>query len=377
MPAPDASEPRPAAAQGVTPGDSVPPGDSLPPVEAPTATFILQLFLIPLVIVTIVVLLWLMFSWLAHMGRDNPATLVTELRKLDENSWQRAYELADLLRSPDPKYDALRHDPKLAASLAAVLSADLKPSASGPADPSRIKRRMFVCRALGSFYVLDPLPALLASAAQQNDPLEAEVRLSALEGIASLARNVGPEKIRADAEAMKVLLAASREVDDGSPPPVAADGEETTYRPRAEIRAVAAYGLGVVGGKEALARLRVMVHDAYPNARYNAATGLARAGDEACIPVLKEMLDPDNQVSARDEKYADDKDRKRWNVVNNGLKATLLLAQTNPEADIAPLIAALEKLSTSKLPAIQRDKTRLKNNALEALRTLRKPASAK
>lgn len=371
MSAPDAADPRPA------PPQAAPPGDSLPPVEAPTATFILQLFLIPLVIVTIVVLLWLMFSWMAHMGRDNPATLVTELQKLDENSWQRAYELADLLRSPDPKYDALRSDPKLAASLASVLETDLKPSASGPADSSQIKRRMFVCRALGSFHVLDPLPALLAAAAQQNDPLEAEVRLSALEGIASLARNVGPEKIRASAEAMQVLLAASREVDDGSPPPVTAAGEETTFRPRAEIRAVAAYALGVVGGEEALARLRVMVHDAYANARYNAATGLARAGDEASIPVLKEMLDADNQASARDEKYADDKDRKRWNVVNNGLKATLLLAQTNPQADIAPLIAALEKLSTSELSSIQRDKTRLKNNALEALRELKQPASAK
>ena len=32
----------------------------------------------------------------------------------DDSSWQRAYELADLLRSPDPKYDALRRDSKLA-----------------------------------------------------------------------------------------------------------------------------------------------------------------------------------------------------------------------------------------------------------------------
>ena len=43
--------------------------ESLPPVEAPTTTFLLQLFLIPLLIVSIVVLLWLMFSWMAHMGQ--------------------------------------------------------------------------------------------------------------------------------------------------------------------------------------------------------------------------------------------------------------------------------------------------------------------
>ena len=51
-------------------------GKSLPPVSPPTGTFILQLFLIPLMIVTIVVVLWLLFSWVAHMGRDNASDLV-------------------------------------------------------------------------------------------------------------------------------------------------------------------------------------------------------------------------------------------------------------------------------------------------------------
>src|SRR5688500_11329053 len=107
---------KPGSAQGEPRGAGMTAG-GLPPVGAPTATFILQLFLIPLAIVSIVVLLWLAFSWLAQMGRGNPATLVSELQKLDENSWQRAYELADLLRSPDPQYDALRHDAALAGSL--------------------------------------------------------------------------------------------------------------------------------------------------------------------------------------------------------------------------------------------------------------------
>jgi hypothetical protein len=54
-------------------------GHSLPPVEPPTATFILQLFLIPLTIVASVVVLWLLFSWMAHMGRDDPSTLIRDL----------------------------------------------------------------------------------------------------------------------------------------------------------------------------------------------------------------------------------------------------------------------------------------------------------
>src|SRR4029079_16739236 len=99
---------------------------SLPPVEAPTGSFILQLFLIPLVIVTMVVLLWLMFSWLAPLGRDNPQAIVSQLSSFDENSWQRAYELAELLRSPDPKYDELRRDPEVCGSLVKLLEKDLK-----------------------------------------------------------------------------------------------------------------------------------------------------------------------------------------------------------------------------------------------------------
>ena len=91
-----------------------PASETLPPVEAPTGTFVLQLFLIPLLIVSIVVVLWLSFSWLAQMGRDDPDTLVKSIERGDNASWQRAYELADLLRSPDPRYDALRSDAKLA-----------------------------------------------------------------------------------------------------------------------------------------------------------------------------------------------------------------------------------------------------------------------
>src|SRR5262245_47092223 len=93
----------------------------LPPVTPPTATFLIQLFLIPLLIVSIIVVLWLLFSWVAHMGRDDPAELARAIVRDDTASWQRAYELADLLRSPDPKYAGIRQDAKLAKTLANFL----------------------------------------------------------------------------------------------------------------------------------------------------------------------------------------------------------------------------------------------------------------
>ena len=113
------------------------------------------------------------------------------------------------------------------------------------------------------------------------------------------------------------------------------------------MRAVAAFALGVIGGDEALARLKVMLIDSYPNARYNAATGLARHGDAACVPVLQEMLDPENQHSASDENNDRDKDRKRATVLMNGMRATLICADANPQADLtqAQGVAAVACLS--------------------------------
>jgi hypothetical protein len=347
------------------------PASLLPPVEAPTGAFILQLFLIPLMIVSIVVLLWLMFSWLAHMGGDNPQDLVKTLARNDEASWQGAYKLADLLRSPDPKYDALRADSALARQLAELLERDLKTPAKGEGDKMLVLRRMFICRALGSFTVPDGLPMLMQAAQEERDPVEVQVRLSALEAITTLADNCGPESFSANADLMKVLLVCSRQPDDSGPAPVATrEGEATTYRPHAEIRSVAAYALGVIGGEPATERLTKMLNDSYANARYNAATGLARRGDPACVRVLKEMLDPDNNQAARDESNDRDKDHKKVTVLINGVRATLDFAAANPTADVSQLITSLKQLSESPLEQIQTDRTKIKGAAVEALRLL-------
>lgn len=354
----------------------------LPPVEAPTGTFILQLFLIPLMIVTIVVVLWLLFSWMASMGRDDPAKLADSIQWGDEASWQRSYELADLLRSPDTKYDPLRRDPKVAGKLADFLNRDLNTPVEGTTDEiqQRVMRRMFLCRALGAFHVPTGLDVLLRAATQEGKPVEVEVRYSAIEAIATLADNCGPALWAGDDKKqeriLEVLLAASEVQDSGddaaAPPIKDKDGKRTLYRPHAELRAVAAYALGVVGGESATKRLEAMLHDPYPNARYNAATGLARAGDVQCERVLKEMLDPTNEVAVRDERYADDQARKRTTVLLNGIKGTLRLHEANPQADLTRLKESLQQLSQAPLENVLIDRNKVKRAAAEALERLAK-----
>jgi HEAT repeats len=368
------------------------PSSSLPPVAPPTATFILQLFLIPLLIVTIVVMLWLLFSWVAHMGRDNPADLVKAIVRDDTASWQRSYELADLLSSPDPKYAPLHKDAALAKTLANFLDRDLneplQPQISSDQSPrrgtysasqapagsdrrARVMRRMYLCRSLGSFAVPDGLPVLLKAAKQERDPVEVQVRFSALEAIATLADNCGPQSLEQNQEVLDVLLAASREPDDTTPPPPPSDdGEPTLYRPHAELRAVASYALGVIGGEQATARLEQMLRDTYPNARYNAATGLARRGNPKCEPVLREMLDPTNVLAVKDEGNPNDQARKRTTVLLNGIKATVQLAETNPSADVSALTGAIDKLIASPLESVTIDRNKVKNAATEARRLI-------
>jgi hypothetical protein len=126
----------------------------------------------------------------------------------------------------------------------------------------------------------------------------------------------------------------------------------------------------VIGGEQATQRLRGLLHDTYPNTRYNAATGLARQGDVEAIRVLREMLDPDNQLAIRDESNPVDQARKRTTVLLNGIKATLLLAETNPSADISPLKESLHDLTKSNLTSVTVDRNKIKEAAGEALRRI-------
>jgi len=349
-----------------------PPGVSvqaLPPVAPPTATFILQLFLIPLLIVSIVVVLWLLFGWLAHMGHDNAGDLVRGIERGDNGSGQLAFELAGLLRSSDPKFDALRSDTALAQRLATFLERDLADRLTA-ADEKRVMRRMYLCRILGEFHVPTGLPVLLRAANEEHDPIDVQIRLSAIEGIASLADHCGPDSFQTS-DVLDVLLAASRASDESSGPTSrTASGELTLYQPHAELRAVAAYALGVIGGEQAAERIKQMLHDSYPNARYNAATGLARGGNVACEGVLREMLDPTNALAIKDEADPNDQARKRTTVLLNGIKATLLLAKSNPAADLTPLKAAMQQLTTSALDSVTVDRGKVKSAAVEALRLI-------
>jgi hypothetical protein len=118
-----------------------------------------------------------------------------------------------------------------------------------------------------------------------------------------------------------------------------------------------------------------MLHDTYPNARYNAATGLARQGNAECIGVLREMLDPENPLAVKDETNPNEQQRKRTTVLLNGIRAALFLAKANPDLDVARLDAALDHLITSPLENVLVERSKVKAAAKEAREMMQSKAS--
>ena len=316
------------------PSRDLSPDDALPPVEPPNASFILQLFFVPGVIVAVVVMIWLMFNWLAHKGNDREA-FVRALQRNNEARWQAAFNMANELRadrgSRNPK---LAGDSQLAAQLAGILDREIDGDNS---DENSITLRIYLCRALGEFRVTDGLPTLIKAAANERNDDEAAVRRAALEGIAMLAANISeaqaapghsgptPETLVDDAPLREVLLKDAQDPD-----------------PR--TRAAAAVAIGVIGGPELVEKLHVMAEDTNADVRYNAATRLAHLGDAAAVPMLAEMLDPDEKVGIELEKNEGMRPYKRGLITINALCATAQLAEHNTQADLSSLKAAVEKL---------------------------------
>jgi HEAT repeat protein len=165
-----------------------------------------------------------------------------------------------------------------------------------------------------------------------------DVRRSAVEAMAVLAGNVGPDRLRADAACVETLLAIS-----GEP-----RGRGRDAGRRGSLRAAAAFTWGVVGGAPAVERLETLLQDPHPDVRFNAALGLARQGHEAAIPVLCTMLDAANGTVVAGEESAGARRWKRDLVLRNAIRAALRLADQRPAADLGRLRAALQKLATSQ-----------------------------
>ncbi|MFO0953124.1 MAG: HEAT repeat domain-containing protein [Isosphaeraceae bacterium] len=245
----------------------LPPLPELPPVEAPSAGFIVQLFVIPAIVVLVVIVVWLLFGKLAGGERD--AMEYVRLIRASASNYRAAnraaFELASLIQN-DPKLAA---DERLVGELTDILEHDLD-------DVENAEMTQYVALALGRFNTLegrsatgqkvDVLAALCrAVEAKYPDP----VRIAAAASLAKHAARLDGKLD--DAKAVAALAAAGK---SGEP----------------AVRQTATYALGFFGGEASTQALRAQLEDADRYVRYNAAVALTRRDDPAALGTLKEML---------------------------------------------------------------------------------------
>jgi HEAT repeat protein len=245
-------------------GPSAPPTE-LPPVEAPSAGFVVQLFVIPALVVAVVIVVWLLFGKLAGGERD--AREYVRLLRSPRANWRNAFELASLIRN-----DArLASDPDLLGELTDLLEHDLAHRTDGDPELTR-----YVALTLGAFTTLEARAASgkavdpLAVLAQALDPAQPAIVRGA--AAVSLAKHAARLEGRLDdPRAVEALGNSSGDSD-------------------AELRQVSVYALGFFGGDRAAELLRQRLVDPDRFVRYNAAIALARRGDRSAEGMLREML---------------------------------------------------------------------------------------
>jgi HEAT repeat protein len=344
--------------------DPLPPAtgdDLLPPVEPPSAGFIIQLFVVPAVIVMIVVGVWIVVSWLVHRTTVRPEDLIQGLEGSSVARWQRASELADLLRNE--RFAKFRANGKAAAQLAAILDREIDAAESGQRmDEQSVTLRFFLCRALGEFRVDEGTDVLLKAAATNRDPRETIVRRGALQAIAVRAFNLSqldPPRSLADPDVEPTLFRLASD-EDGL------------------VRSETAYALGQVGTPGSIARLEAMVDDAHADTRYNAAVALAQHGNAAAIDTLAEMLDPQETSSVDQEPNEAARFFKRSLIMTNALEAVEKLASDNPTADFSPVVAVLDHVVAATPADLEQARIRpgvvpRAKETLELLRSRQRP----
>jgi hypothetical protein len=241
--------------------------NDLPPVEAPSAGFIVQLFVIPAVVVLVVICVWLLFGKLAGGERD--AMEYVRLIRAADTNWRAAnraaFELASLIQN-DPR---LGSDPKLLGELTDILDSDLD-----KAENPEITE--YLALAIGRFQTLNAV----AKSGKKIDPL------------ATLAKALAPkepEAIRIAAAASLAKHAARLEGKLDDPKAVSALAE-ASHATQPDLRQMAVYALGFFPGEEGANALRESLNDENRFVRYNAAIALARRADPACIGTMREML---------------------------------------------------------------------------------------
>ncbi|MHC4877403.1 MAG: HEAT repeat domain-containing protein [Planctomycetota bacterium] len=249
--------------------------EELPPVEPPSASFIMQLFLVPAIIVAAVIGIWLLFGRISS-GEQDWRQMISEMRSPNEHrKWRGTTSLAQLLRSDIQQGDDGQNlaSNRLIATELTQLLAELLSSPTRSED--QITEQDFVVRAISWLDVHDlTLPVLLSAIEPEQNEL---VRGNAVRAIA---------------------IIASRAHESGEPldHPELIDGViELSMASEPLLRQVSTFALGFLTGDDVEQRLRVLLEDTDSPTRVNAAIALVRKENVEGINVFLTTLESASQ----------------------------------------------------------------------------------
>jgi HEAT repeat protein len=240
------------------PGSAGPPADPAPE-RVGTPFLVLQFFIFPMAIVAVCVAVFVVFGLIAAEGKS-AREYVGEVRAGSANRrWQAAFELSKVIQAhKDP---ALK-DARFIEELVAVFEGAEK-------DDPRVRR--YLALALGRLGDARAVPALLKVVGQDGPDADSETLIYAVSALGSIR----------DAAAIPELVRLAASEDAG-------------------LRKVAVHALGGMPGEAASERLRESLQDGVEDVRWNAALALARRGDKAAAPVVRDMLDRKHLDTVKD-----------------------------------------------------------------------------
>lgn len=348
---PQSDEQAPVSTASEQPAESTRGIEDLPPVEPPSAGFIVQLFLIPMLIVGAIVGVYALFGQLAG-GEQDWRTLVSELRNSNEHRrWRAASGLAHLLKVDADRGEngqQLAKNPEIAKALLEVL----EEQETGESQLSRKKalnHQQYLITALG---LLDQpktvIPALQEHMTAKTDQDEG-VRLEALRSIFLIANRTAE---RAREENRPMLLEELVEI-----PSLVDDVIAVSKESEPLFRQVAAFALGFLPSPQSRQRMEVMLGDSDQHAKVNAAIGLSRQESTAGWPVYLEVLGNAEDESAEQEGMD-------LVIVKNTLKAVKDLDEEWSESQKDELVDLLEPISEDH------PNSRIRTDAIKTLQTL-------
>ncbi len=286
-PEPEVSADESAIAEASAPG-SLP--EELPPVEPPSASFIMQLFLVPAIIVAAVIGIWALFGQLSASEQDW-RQLVTELSSGNEHRrWRGANGLAQMLRADIELGEDGQHlaaNEQIADEFAALMS-DLLDEKSRTDE--HLQQLDFVTRTLSWL----------------------DTHESTIPGLVRATSSEYPEIIRVTA-ARSLSVIGGRAVEGGAPlsdPRITDALIDASKATEPLIRQACVYALGVFPGDASRQRLLTALEDPDSLVRVNAAIALGRFQDTAGVPELLGTLD-DAMVRAEPSQMPGDNDQER------------------------------------------------------------------